>query len=311
MSRTFQAISNRGRTETHGPKPVTTDEPLIAPRILQTVEETTADTLPADEVPFIEVGGPRPKKVEAVKPVALKPAMVKVVDPTAPPSLPIMQIAFQPMPELKAFAGSRMAADLVTFHQPAHPVSGQYRQLHQAMAAQLPKADRAVMVLANVADDAGASTAALNLAISRAIDHRGRVLLIDAKPGTPTIASRVGCVDQPGLSELLTQLAPLGIALQPTELHNLTVLAWGQAGRDLDEQAWSRLPVVMTRLMQRFEWILVDAPRGDDLKRWVAMTDGVYLVVRKEEWDSPNVDSAHEAIRAMGGQLRGCLMTAA
>lgn len=35
------------------------------------------------------------------------------------------------------------------------------------------------------------------------------------------------------------------------------------------------------------------------------------MVVRQDEWDSPHVDQAHDAIRNSGGKLRGCLMTAA
>ena len=64
--------------------------------------------------------------------------------------------------------------------------------------------------------------------------------------------------------------------------------------------------------MQRFEWIIVDAPHQiEGLKRWVGLTDGIYMVVRQDEWDSPQVDQANEAIRSIGGKIRGCLMTAA
>ena len=38
-------------------------------------------------------------------------------------------------------------------------------------------------------------------------------------------------------------------------------------------------------------------------------SDGVYLVLRPDEWDSPHADLAHDGITRAGGKLRGCVTT--
>jgi Mrp family chromosome partitioning ATPase len=337
MSRTYIAITGKPKVETATTPVVNTPAKPVAVKPLRVAE-------PVDEIPFIEVGGPRQKPVAALvkpapvvaKPVAVpqpatptpnivrahfsQPQIVPMQRATAPqhiqqpPALQVMKVAFQAMPELRMFGhgGSRMADELISFHQPQHPVSQQYRQLQQAMAQQLPKQDRAVLVLTAVGAGHELKTTALNIAVSRALDQRGRVLLIDGDPTSTSLAVSLGCADQPGLSELLHQQVPIGLGIQATELANLHVMPWGQATQPLTEAAWARLPMIMTRLMQRFEWVLINTPRHRaELSRWLSFTDGVYLVVRQEEWDSPHVDDAHDAIRQQGGHLRGCLMTAA
>ena len=38
---------------------------------------------------------------------------------------------------------------------------------------------------------------------------------------------------------------------------------------------------------------------------WASLGDAVYLVVRMEQWDTAEVEAAHEAIISKGGKLRG------
>ena len=45
------------------------------------------------------------------------------------------------------------------------------------------------------------------------------------------------------------------------------------------------------------------------LTDWARASDGVYLVLRPDEWDSPHADMAHDGITRAGGKVRGCVTT--
>jgi tyrosine-protein kinase Etk/Wzc len=148
-----------------------------------------------------------------------------------------------------------------------------------------------------------------NLAATRAADGDGRVLVIEAERTPGSSAERFGVPAVPGLRELLARTVPLSMALHRTGVDGVYLLPAGRSSVGTDEAA--RLPALLDQFRARFEWVLVDAPvwGTHPLTHWLPTTDGVYLVLRPDEWDSAQADMAHEGIARAGGKLRGCITT--
>jgi Mrp family chromosome partitioning ATPase len=225
-------------------------------------------------------------------------------------------VAFQPVPlELPPLAppGQRFSPDLIAFHQPEHPVSGQYRALWQAVAGQLP-AGRAQVVLFTAAGvGTGTTTALLNLGISAAQEGKLRVIVVDADVRRPAVAERLGLAPAPGLQDVLAGTVSLQRAVQESGQANLLALTAGESGAVGPARlAGEAMRSVLRHLRGRFDLVLVDAPPWDGRPEVVALgsfCDTVYLVVRQDLAQSPAVQDLLELIPQQGSRLRGCILT--
>jgi Mrp family chromosome partitioning ATPase len=307
MGRTFEVLAGRVRKAAGAgsvatvpfPTPASDPEPPAGP----TLVPFGADDLPGDnnEVPHIEVGGPRPK--------AAPPAGPKLVAPKPPAGPRVADVAFQLLPGDSRPAAAAPGPELIAYHRPDHPTARQYRRLADGIANQHPAARPPVLLFTSAsARTAGTATVA-NLAATRAMDGYGRVLVIEAERTVGSSAERFGVPPVPGLRELLARTVPLSMALHRTGVEGVYLLPSGHSSVGTDEAA--RLPALLDQLRARFDWLLVDAPvwGTHPLAGWVQVSDGVYLVLRPDEWDSAQADMAHEGITRAGGKLRGCITT--
>ncbi len=328
MGRTFEALSHR--TVIHAE----TDEAEISPaptiQVFQEDDEVdpeveadeashdTAldDDLPIDNdnVPFIEVGGPRPKTAVSPPIIALSPILNPaplVLD--APPKLPSkngrLQVAFYPLPERASVIddGKQFAPELVAYHHPEDPLSALYRTVQAGIAHQQTRADCPLLVFMPVGHEDETAVAILNLAVTRARDVNRRVLVIEANHARPRIAERLGVNSLPGLRELLNHGIPLSAALHPTAQKNLFALPPGDPNVPVSQEAEERLPLVVNQLRKRFDWILVNAPEWGHggAAEWAGLGDAVYAVVRQDQWESAEIEAAHEAMIQEKIKLRG------
>jgi Mrp family chromosome partitioning ATPase len=147
-----------------------------------------------------------------------------------------------------------------------------------------------------------------NLAVTRASDGIGRVVVIEAERCEGSSAQRFGVPPVPGLRELLARMVPISMALHRTSVDGVYILPAGNVRIGADEL--TRLPALVDHLRTRFDWVVVDAPNSGTqvVADWAKVSDGVYLVLKPDEWDSPTVDLAHEGIERTGGRLRGCVV---
>jgi Mrp family chromosome partitioning ATPase len=279
------------------PAPESDPEPADGPVLVP----LTSDDLPGDRegVPHIEVGGPRAKA----------PAGPQLVPPRLAAAPPAPEVVFQLLPAAVPATAPVPGADLIAYHRPDHPAARQYRLLADGIAAQHPAGRPPVLLFAPAsARTAGTATVA-NLAVTRAADGFGRVLVVEAERGPGSAAERFGIPPVPGLRELLARTVPLGLGLHRTAVEGVYLIPSGKCEVGTDEAA--RLPALLDQLRGRFEWILVDAPVWGTfpLADWARASDAVYLVLRPDEWDSPHADQAHDGIRRAGGKLRGCVTT--
>ena len=302
MGRTFEVLGGRMRKEPRRKAPAAIpfpqpelDELAPAPELVP----VTQDDLPGDDnsIPFVEVGGPRGNRKPAVE--FLEP---KIESQPAEP-----EVAFHLLADVTLPAFSPPGPELIAYHQPEHPAARQFRRLADGIAAQF--ADRRAPVLFFTAVNGGSAGATVaNLAVTRASDGIGRVVVIEAERCEGSSAQRFGVPPVPGLRELLARMAPMAMALHRTSVDGVYILPAGNVRIGVDESA--RLPMVLEHLRTRFDWIVVDAPPWGThvLTDWAKASDAVYLILKPDEWDSREVDLAHEGIELAGGHLRGCVV---
>ncbi|HET6575742.1 MAG TPA: hypothetical protein VFG68_19230 [Fimbriiglobus sp.] len=308
-------------------------------RMFRIITEGGSEPLPslqaAAEVPFIEVGGPEGVVTSIPLPAAAMPPDVIPVprpgpayepepdteldhDPeSAPLVIPapdarVLSVSFHKFPKtgLRLLPGG-VSADVIAFHQPDHPVSGEYRTVRDEVRKQFEEPRPRVLLFAAAAPVAGTTTVMLNTAVSLTRDG-AKVLVADANYDRPAVARRLGVPETPGLAEVLGQTVPLAWALQPTAVEDLHVLAAGVPSDGTPRGMTQDFPRLLAQLRQWFDWVLVDGGVWDE---WLGQEsagpacDAVYLVTRQADIDRPEFGSLRMSVADAGGVLRGYITT--
>lgn len=332
MGRTFEALSHRSEKRpewTEAEIPPTQIIPAfqggsvaVAALDEMKVDQASKDTaldddLPRDNdmIPFIEVGAKRGKTSGSISAVALtpipNPAPLRLGPPPSAVENPRLAVAFYPIPESTDFVrdGKGIASELVAFHHPDDPLSALYRSVQASIAQQRTRPECPILVFTPIGREDEAATAVLNLALTRAREADRRILVIEANHERPRIADRLGIASLPGLREVLNRGVPLSAALHPTAQKNLFALPPGDPNLPVSHEAEERLPVVLNQLRKRFDWLVVSAPEWGHggAAEWAGLGDAVYLVVRREQWDTMEIETTHEAMVQDKIKLRGYL----
>jgi Mrp family chromosome partitioning ATPase len=281
-----------------------------------------------EDIPFIEVGGPR-KVIEASPAVlaSIPSPDVKVLPPAAARPSPVLSpvgsvvrqsgaawksVTFRPLSgsPLRP-AADRFTPELVAYHRPDHPISEGYRSLLANVVGQLP-AGRPSVVMFTALSEAETTAVLLNLAITAARQEGLRVVVIDAQR-RPAVAKLLGLPETPGLREVAAGSITLQQAVQETGLEGLQALTAGKAGGDGAIPLVAGAMPMALRLMREFvPLVFVDAPSLDAMSEVAAMggcCDAVYSVVPQAQSESPEVVNSLNALRQQGCPLRGCILT--
>jgi Mrp family chromosome partitioning ATPase len=280
-----------------------------------------------EEVPFIEVGGPRStmeaspqvraagEKVSRQSSAAVSGPKLRPVALPRPADSPtrFMTVIFRPLPGEASPLGPaqrRFAPELIAFHRSEHPVSEQYRMLAEGITAQLPAARAQVLLFTSLEPEVGATTVLLNTAITFARQGRLKVAVVEANLSRPALARRLGLPEAPGLRDLLAGTVTLTDALHDTGQPNLLALPGGDGG--LPRLLGDALRPVFRQLRERFDLVLVDAPCWDGRPEMVALgsaCDLTYLVLSDAEADTPDAEAWVRTIPHQCARLRGCIVT--
>jgi hypothetical protein len=307
--------AERARLNPHD-APVAIAEVLAVrePEPVQDFEEDDLDPT----IPFIEVGDVHEPAIRLVRAADEPPPRPPAVAPPPPPQPPppppeepafggIIHIRFEPVLAGK-LPGRGFGPDLVAYHQPDHAVSGQYRALVTQIESQLPGSEPRALAFTAAAAQSGASTVLLNLAVTLAKKETTRVIVVDAHPDRPAVATRLGISPQPGLRDVLARQSPLAWSLQETLQPNLLALT---AGRPTSPWNGEELGGMLELLRGRADWVLVDAGPWEQSPSAAAVAelcDAVYLVHRFAARDTTSLQAA---ILEATGRLRGCVITQA
>jgi Mrp family chromosome partitioning ATPase len=257
-----------------------------------------------------EAGGPGARA--AVLPLEPTAALAPVPSPASrergesqTPAL--FTIRFQPVHAAR-LGGRGPIAELITFHQPDHPVSVQYRSLAAEIARQLPGPLPRVLLFTGAADGVGTSTVVLNLAITLARQET-KVTVADAHLARPALAQRLGLPAGPGWREVIAGQMPAAWCLQETAQSNLLVLPAGVSG---ELRHGSDAGKVVEALRDRSDCVLLDAgPWGESESAadLAASSDAVYLVLWQDAAQSPEAAALQDEVLTQTGRLRGCVLT--
>lgn len=336
MSRMFRVISGVGSDMPHDlpPEPRSTVLQGATPPAPPAPEPFT------DTVPFVEVGGPdgvvasvgKPAPPPVVKAPPPRPAPVareviipaptpapkpaaKLLDPIPPVTdSRILSVTFHPIPKvgLRLMQQTGVAPEVVAYHFPDHPVSGEYRTVRDQIVRQFDEPGSKVTLFTAGNAHAGTTTVLVNFAVSLIQEYGSRVLLVDAHLGRPGVARRLGAAETPGLADVLNQSIPLAWALQPTPVTNLHLLAAGTPTDTTEEQMANDLPRLVGQLRQWFDWVVIDAGVWGDLPGadgTCAAADAVYLVTRSGDIELPGFGGLRAEVANSGGHVRGYVST--
>jgi capsular exopolysaccharide synthesis family protein len=113
-----------------------------------------------------------------------------------------------------------------------------------------------------------------------------KTLLLDGDLRRPTVASRFGFDRSlPGLSECLHGERQLSEVVYKIKGSGLCFLPAGRAPENpLDLMQSGRLPELLDRLGEFFDWIVIDTPPVvpvADTTLWMKLADGVLVVIRE------------------------------
>jgi Mrp family chromosome partitioning ATPase len=320
MGRMLEAFK---RTEPQRQQPAETEStPHLAWRMPEPLTQPAAEA--EEDMPFIEVGGPRttmeasPDVLAAGAKAAAKPSEGPRLRPIVPASLAdassrTMSVVFRPLANELASRGPaqrRFAPELIAFHRSEHPVSEQYRTLASGIAAQLPAGRSQVVLFTALTPEAGTTTVLLNTALTYARQGNLRIVAVDANWGRPAIAQRLELPESPGLRDVLAGKASLTQALQETGQPNLLALTAGDATGM--RAAGDAVRPVLRQLRERFDLVFVDGSCWNGRPEMVALgaaCDVVYLVLPDADDDSAETEAWVRTLPQQGARLRGCIVT--
>ena|SRR5581483_10356641 len=300
------------------------------PRAFQPEEPLRIPQEPAEEVPFIEVGGGQgsldasPSVLAAIKGGTPKSRMLRD-EPVAAarrPSSPVKDappeidsLSFQLLPretEAPTPPQERFSSSLVALHRPSQALSEQYRTFAAALAAQLAAGQPHVLMFTAATMGTDTASVMLNLGITYAKQGKSTVI-VDANMQRPTVAELLGMSLAPGLRDVLSGTLSLHRAIRDTGLENMVALTAGRPQEgERNVLAGPAMRSVLRHLRGRYEWVLIAAACWDGRPDVVALgsaCDAVYVVLPAATANTPATDDLLELIPQQGSQLRGCIYT--
>jgi tyrosine-protein kinase Etk/Wzc len=216
-----------------------------------------------------------------------------------------------PADVLRRRRNSKVATEIIAFHDPHHAVSNQYHDLFTALAAALPVGRAQALLFTSNVTEAATTDVLLNVAVTAARLGRRRVAVLDANLSAPAVARKLGLAGDSGLCQVLAGTASVDEALQKSEQENLFALT---AGAEVVERGLrlvaETVRSVVRQLRQRFDLVFVDGPKWDGRANSLqaAITcDATYLVLPEKMADTPQVDELFQMLPDKGVRLAGCI----
>lgn len=309
-SPTIRLPSAPSEHDSHSEKNPAIDQALAVTALLDGV------THDDDSVPFVEVGGRRGSQPIYGPLVAMTPAVDPGLLQTRQPFLNAEKavtdatdwsVAFFPVTDEKPISARHVAAEIIAFHKPEHPVSAQYRTLFAGIGSQHTSQRCPLLVFITATASEAGTPVVLNMAMTCAREENKRILVIEPNQQRQSSSAQLDVSTAPGIRELLNRSIPLPLALKLTLQPRLFILPPGDANLPVTDEAEARLPMLLERLRKRFDWVLIETPEwtGPGIGGWAHLADAVYLIVQRDQWDSLEVETAHDALVQNGAKLKG------
>lgn len=158
----------------------------------------------------------------------------------------------------------------------------------------------------------GKSTTTVALAQSLARAHR-KVVLVDADLRAPSIHSVFGISNLVGVSTFLAGMDEVEKIIQATDVDGLWVLAAGPQPPNAAELLMGeRLPMLITRLKEQFDHVIVDAPPViglADAPLVAAAVDSVIYAVETHAAPASSIRFALQRLKTAQARILGAVLT--
>lgn len=192
-------------------------------------------------------------------------------------------------------------------------VEEEYQKLRGNLFLGPGKTEFKTLLVVASAHGEGATTTATLLASVLAKANHARLLLVDANLRTPSFAEIFDHMDDPrGLTDLMTESAPLDEVVRSTPFSNLSVIT---SGRPFPSPSYLFDAPSVGRTMQawgeRYDLIIIDgAPVRDyaDSCFLSSMVDGTILVVETEKTRADTALGSKRQLERSGARVLGTVL---
>ena len=168
-----------------------------------------------------------------------------------------------------------------------------------------------VIVVSSPTDNEGKSSVATCLGAVSAMLGR-RTLIVEADPQNPVQHTYLQVEQQPGLTDLISQVASLADVLKLTTIGRLSVLPYGQMlNRPSTVTESPSMRALLNRLGRDYDLVIIDtapADRSADAATVGQLTDGLLLVTRPGYTPRSVLAETVQQLRKSGAPLLGIAM---
>jgi capsular exopolysaccharide synthesis family protein len=197
---------------------------------------------------------------------------------------------------------------------PRKPIFPEAEELFRGIYTRAGLTAPGIVAVTSAIAGEGKTTVALGLAVMVAQDFpERRVLLVEADLRQPVLAVDFDVEPQPGLSEALEGIYPVGLGYRETFLPNLRLLPAGEPTPNPSRLLRSsRFAGVLAATRRNHDLVILDAPAllvTSDSALVTDQVDGVIMVVRSGITPAPIVNRALEMVD--GERLRGVVLNGA
>jgi polysaccharide biosynthesis transport protein len=176
--------------------------------------------------------------------------------------------------------------------------------------SQAPHGRGEALAITSAARAEGKTSLAAAMAISVALDHTCKTLLVECDLLRPSLAETFEVPATPGLADVLSGDAPFADALKPTRLGNLHILPAGTMPDNPSRLLRSNgVAEVLAEARDGFGFVIVDLPSAletSDAAVLAQQADGAILVARAGFSDRHDVQQAMAVLKA--ASIRGVVL---
>ncbi|KYD19064.1 Tyrosine-protein kinase EpsD [Parageobacillus caldoxylosilyticus] len=205
----------------------------------------------------------------------------------------------------------KLERSLITIEDPKSPISEQYRTIRTNVQFSFVDAPMRSLMVTSTGAGEGKSTTTANLAVVFAQQGK-KVLLIDADLRKPTVHYTFRLNNYTGLTNVLTNSAPLLPSCQETRVENLYVLTSGPIPPNPAELLSSKaMEQCIQQLYNEFDLLIFDTPpvlAVTDAQILAHQCDGTVLVIESGGTEIEAAVKAKELLEAANAKLLGVVL---
>jgi Mrp family chromosome partitioning ATPase len=229
-----------------------------------------------------------------------------------------------PPAEVKAFPAVTSPDQTLQFEMEAWQLEELTKLVHGVFLAPGAESHRSVsnrcVVLASTESGNGCSWICARAGELLASQVAGRVCLVDANFGRPTLHEHFGVANHSGLSDALRQEGSMGGYVSQLSRRNLALVSAGSAvSRDMKDQdlahrdlaASERMRQRLQELRADFDYILVDGTSldaGHESITLAGAVDGIVLVLKTQSTRKERTRSRVQELKTAGVRILGAVL---